>query len=74
MVRQTTEAELEREQKEKAKKSLPWWAWLFPIFFGALGGIGSCIAFRKRLGAGWLFIIGVGVQGISIIIINFSRG
>jgi AAA+ ATPase superfamily predicted ATPase len=54
----------EEELKERMKEPLPPWAWVFPIVFGFLGGLGSYIAFNKKRGAGWLMIVGIIVQMI----------
>ena len=59
----------EEELRETQRKPLPAWAWLFPIVFGFLGGLVSWIAFKKRRGAGWLFVVGIIMQGISVLII-----
>lgn len=56
------------ELRESSKKSLPAWAWLFPVLFMLLGGVGSFIAFRKRQHAGWLLGVGIIMQVISGVI------
>jgi len=70
------EAELalmpKEELRESLKNPLPAWAWLFPILFMFLGGIVSWIVFRKRRGAGWLFVVGIIMQGISALIIALA--
>ena len=60
----------EEELRESSKKPLPAWAWLFPVLFMLLGGIGSFIAFRKRRYAGWLLAVGIIMQVISGVIYN----
>jgi len=60
----------EEELREGLKKPLPAWAWLFPVLFMLLGGIGSFIAFRKRRHAGWLLAVGIIMQVISGVIYN----
>jgi len=62
----------EEELRKTQKKPLPAWAWLFPIVFMFLGGLISWIAFRKRRGAGWLFVVGIVMQGISALIIALA--
>jgi hypothetical protein len=62
----------EEELRETQKKPLPAWAWIFPIAFMFLGGLVSWIAFRKRRGAGWLFVVGIIMQGISALIIALA--
>lgn len=62
----------EEELRETQKKPLPAWAWLFPILFMFLGGLVSWIAFRKRRGAGWLFVVGIIMQGFSALIITLT--
>ena len=46
------------------RKSLPGWSFLFPIFFGLLGGIISAIVFRKRYRSYQLVILGLIMQFI----------
>ena len=58
----------EEELRESLKKPLPAWAWLFPVIFMLLGGIGSYIAFRKRRHAGWLLAVGIIIQVINGVI------
>lgn len=50
--------------EEQEPEKLPGWAWLFPIFFGPIGGIGAFIAFRKRKNAGWLLAVGFMVSAL----------
>ncbi len=60
----------EKELRESLKKPLPAWAWLFPVLFMLLGGIGSYIAFHKRRYAGWLLVVGIIMQVINGVIYN----
>ena len=60
----------EEELRKSLKKPLPAWAWLFPVLFMVLGGIGSFIAFRKRRHAGWLLGLGIIMQVINGVIYN----
>ena len=70
LIRAELETLSEEELKERLKKPLPPWAWVFPIVFGFLGGLGTWIAFSGRRGAGWLFVVGILVQVISAVVIS----
>jgi len=58
----------EREWDEGRRNKMPWWAWLFPIFFGFLGGLISWLYYRRKVkGAIWLLLVGIIWQIIGIL-------